>query len=61
MLIEGIDYIIDERSGLMVLTAHFHLNRGYCCGNGCRECPYDPPHQKNNKIWKKITKSPKSN
>jgi len=25
----------------MVLTAHYLLNRGYCCGNGCMHCPYD--------------------
>lgn len=43
---ENIDYYIDERSGLMVLTAHFHEKRGYCCGNKCRECPYDPKHEK---------------
>ena len=24
------------------------LARGYCCGLGCRYCPYDPPHTKNN-------------
>lgn len=36
--IEGVDYYFDN--GLMVLTAHFLLKRGYCCGNGCRNCPY---------------------
>ena len=35
---EGLDYYFEN--GLMVLTAHFLLNRGYCCGNGCRHCPY---------------------
>lgn len=24
----------------MVLTAKYLLNRGYCCGNGCKHCPY---------------------
>ena len=37
-LTEEIDYYFEE--GLMVLTAHFLLKRGYCCGNGCRNCPY---------------------
>jgi hypothetical protein len=37
-LIEGIDYYFE--SGLMVLTAHFLKKRGYCCDNGCRNCPY---------------------
>jgi hypothetical protein len=27
--------------GLMVLTEKYHLERGYCCGNGCRHCPFD--------------------
>jgi hypothetical protein len=27
--------------GLVVFTADYLLNRGYCCGNGCRNCPYD--------------------
>ncbi|MCF3110738.1 DUF5522 domain-containing protein [Niabella sp. CC-SYL272] len=25
----------------MVLTEKYHLQRGYCCSNGCRHCPYD--------------------
>jgi len=24
----------------LVFTAAFHLKRGYCCGSGCRHCPY---------------------
>jgi hypothetical protein len=36
--IEGVDYYYEN--GLMVLTAHFLLKRGYCCNNGCRHCPY---------------------
>jgi hypothetical protein len=38
--IEGIDFYFD-RSGLMVFTEKYHLKRGYCCGNGCRHCPYN--------------------
>ena len=30
-----------NEAGLMVLTEKFHLDRGYCCGNGCRHCPFD--------------------
>lgn len=26
--------------GKMVLTAHYLRNRGHCCGNFCRHCPY---------------------
>ena len=35
---EGSDYYFED--GLMVLTERFLLNRGYCCNNGCRHCPY---------------------
>lgn len=24
----------------LVFTAAWHLKRGYCCGSGCRHCPY---------------------
>jgi hypothetical protein len=39
-LIEGVDFYYDER-GLMVLSEKYLLERGYCCGNGCRHCPFD--------------------
>jgi hypothetical protein len=38
-LIEGIDYYHDEH-GYMVLTEKYHLEKGHCCGYGCRHCPY---------------------
>lgn len=38
-LIQGRDYYI-EPDGRWVFTAEFLLKRGYCCGNGCRHCPY---------------------
>lgn len=25
----------------LVFTAAYHRKRGFCCGNGCRHCPYD--------------------
>ena len=28
-------------NGLLVFTAGFLLKRGFCCGNGCLNCPYD--------------------
>lgn len=30
----------DPESGLFVLTAGFLADRGTCCDNGCRHCPY---------------------
>jgi hypothetical protein len=38
-LIEGIDYYYNE-TGYLVFTEQYHLKKGYCCGNGCRHCPY---------------------
>lgn len=29
-----------EAGGLLVFTEAYHLRRGYCCGSGCRHCPY---------------------
>jgi hypothetical protein len=37
-LVEGEDYYIE--GGLYVFTARYLLKRGYCCGSGCRHCPY---------------------
>lgn len=39
-LVEGEDFYYTEQ-GFIVLTAKYHLERGTCCGNGCRHCPYD--------------------
>lgn len=39
-MIEGIHYYINK-DGLVVLTEKYHLEKGYCCGNGCLHCPYD--------------------
>ncbi|MBW8686362.1 DUF5522 domain-containing protein [Chitinophaga rhizophila] len=36
---EKIDFYYNEQ-GYMVFTEHYHLQRGYCCGNGCKHCPY---------------------
>ncbi len=38
---EGVDFYMED--GLMVLTERFLRKRGYCCGSGCRHCPYGGP------------------
>ena len=38
--VEGEDYYYNEQ-GFIVLTAKYHLDRGHCCGNGCKHCPYN--------------------
>jgi hypothetical protein len=35
------DDIFDEDGAL---SRAFLIARGYCCGNGCRNCPYIPRH-----------------
>jgi hypothetical protein len=46
---EGEDYYIND-DGWLVMTATYHLKRGYCCGSACKHCPYDhvnvPEHRK---------------
>ena len=36
--VEGEDYYFD--GPYMVFTEKYHLKRGYCCGSGCRHCPW---------------------
>ena len=36
--VEGLDFYFED--GLMVLTRRYLQNRGYCCENLCRHCPY---------------------
>lgn len=31
---------LDPSNGLFVMTAAELLDRGYCCDQGCRHCPY---------------------
>ncbi|MBC7555175.1 MAG: hypothetical protein H7257_14495 [Taibaiella sp.] len=37
---EGKDYIILP-DGRLVFTASYLTERGYCCGNGCLNCPFE--------------------
>lgn len=37
-VLEPGDYYFEN--GMMVFTERYHVKRGYCCGNGCRHCPY---------------------
>lgn len=39
-LVEGEDFYYNQQ-GYMVLTEKFHLAKGFCCGNGCKHCPYN--------------------
>lgn len=33
-------------NGRVVFTPKYHLNRGHCCGSGCRHCPFEPKYIK---------------
>lgn len=48
-------YFENER---IVFTPDYHINRGFCCGNKCRHCPFEPKYEKGNK---KISKEYNSN
>jgi hypothetical protein len=36
---------VDPDSGLFVMTSVYLRERGYCCGSGCRHCPYPEDEQ----------------
>jgi hypothetical protein len=46
-------YYYYNEKGLFVFTEQYHIDRGYCCCNGCRHCPYEPKGQKGNTTIKK--------
>lgn len=37
---EGEEFYFNS-DGFIVLTEEYHLQRGYCCGNGCVHCPFE--------------------
>ncbi len=54
-LIEDIDFYVNEE-GWVVLTKKYHLERGYCCGNGCKHCPFsyeNVPEPRRSELLKK--------
>jgi hypothetical protein len=36
---EGRDFYVE--AGAVVFTARYLAQRGFCCGSGCRHCPYE--------------------
>lgn len=52
--IENVHYYIYE--GKVIMTEKYHLERGFCCGNNCINCPYEPKAVKGNNV-KKVVKS----
>ncbi len=35
------DDFLSELGSFQPLSAEYLLERGYCCGNGCKHCPYE--------------------
>ena len=61
--IESEDFYYNE-NGFIVLTAKYHLERGHCCGNGCKHCPYgykNVPEPKRSELLSLISNDKKNN
>jgi 2-iminoacetate synthase ThiH len=43
-----------NENGFMVFTADYLLARGYCCGNGCKHCPFEYKNVENESLRKKL-------
>lgn len=46
-LVEGVHYYMSGK-GYRIMTERYLRERGWCCGNGCLHCPYDPKATKGN-------------
>ena len=46
--IEGVDYVMSSQ-GYRIMTEFYLVKRGYCCSNGCSNCPYSPKAIKGNR------------
>ena len=52
--IKDVHYYLDGDK--VVFTEAYFLQRGYCCGNKCRHCPFTKPPVKGNKELEKPEK-----
>jgi len=41
----GLSTYQDPITGYSVMTAAYLADRGYCCGQGCRHCPWEAADQ----------------
>lgn len=53
------DFEMNE-DGLMVASRDFLLRRGYCCGNGCLNCPYRGTPQDRRSQWLRERDDPRN-
>ncbi|XP_062612533.1 uncharacterized protein LOC134274286 [Saccostrea cucullata] len=47
-------FYVDPQTGYQVMTRLSHLQRGECCGNECRHCPYGRKNVPDDKRRKKF-------
>lgn len=47
-------FYVDPQTGYQVMTRRAHLERGECCGNECRHCPYGRKNVSEEKRRKKF-------
>jgi ATP-binding cassette subfamily B (MDR/TAP) protein 1 len=52
------DVYTDPLTGYQVITAHCHRKRGWCCGSGCRHCPFGHHNVKSEKRRKNAITEP---
>jgi hypothetical protein len=45
-VLAGCPTYTDPETGYQVFTDAALAARGYCCGSGCRHCPYHPDQQR---------------
>lgn len=53
--IKDVDYYLEE--GFVIFTEKYLKEKGECCGNNCRHCPYTPKGEKGNKMLPDDNKS----
>lgn len=46
-LVKGIDYVLSPE-GYRIMSEKYLRERAFCCGNGCKNCPYFPKATKGN-------------
>jgi hypothetical protein len=46
--VEGVDFLVSP-DGYRIMTEFYLVKRGYCCSNGCKNCPYSPKAVKGNR------------
>ena len=46
--VEGIDFTMSP-GGYRIMTEFYLVKRGYCCSNGCKNCPYSSKAVKGNR------------